>query len=34
MKRKLEAIGAVAYWRKHGFPPQCHPMGATDFNCD
>ena len=34
MKRKLEAIGAVSYWRKHGFPPQCHAVGATDFNCD
>ncbi len=34
MKRKLVAIGAVAYWRANGFPPQCHPLGASDFNCD
>jgi len=34
MKHKLEAMGAVAYWRATGFPPQCHPAGATDFNCD
>ena len=34
MKHKLEAMGVVAYWRAKGFPPQCHPAGATDFNCD
>jgi hypothetical protein len=34
MKRKLEKTGAVSYWRAKGFPPQCHPLGATDFNCD
>jgi len=21
------------YWRKHGFPPQCRPIGETDFEC-
>ena len=21
------------YWRKHGFPPQCRPLGADDFEC-
>jgi hypothetical protein len=21
------------YWRKHGFPPQCQPIGASDFEC-
>jgi TolB-like protein len=34
MKRKLERMGVVAYWRAKGFPPQCHPVGAKDFNCD
>jgi tetratricopeptide (TPR) repeat protein len=34
MKAKLAKIGAVAYWRAKGFPPQCHPVGANDFNCD
>jgi TolB-like protein len=34
MKRKLERMGAVAYWRANGFPPQCHALGATDFRCD
>ena len=22
-----------AYWRKHGFPPQCRPLGEDDFEC-
>jgi TolB-like protein len=34
MKRKLTNMGVPAYWRAKGFPPQCHPVGATDFNCD
>jgi tetratricopeptide (TPR) repeat protein len=21
------------YWRKHGFPPQCKPIGESDFEC-
>lgn len=21
------------YWRAHGFPPQCRPIGADDFEC-
>ena len=21
------------YWREHGFPPQCKPLGAIDFDC-
>jgi TolB-like protein len=33
-KRKLEAQGVVAYWRKHGYPPQCRASGAGDFTCD
>jgi TolB-like protein len=34
MKLKLQKMGVVAYWRAKGFPPQCHPAGANDFNCD
>ena len=34
MKRKLERMGAVAYWRAKGFPPQCRAVGAKDFTCD
>jgi TolB-like protein len=33
-KRALEIDGAPAYWRAHGFPPQCRPVGDTDFECD
>lgn len=21
------------YWRKHGFPAQCRPIGDADFEC-
>jgi hypothetical protein len=34
MKRRLVNEGVVAYWRKHGFPPQCRALGADDFTCD
>ncbi len=34
MKRRLVNEGVVAYWRKHGFPPICRPVGASDFTCD
>ncbi|MBA3543876.1 MAG: hypothetical protein H0T83_05490 [Chthoniobacterales bacterium] len=32
-KRTHERLGVVTYWRQHGFPPQCRPIGATDFEC-
>ena len=32
-KRILERIGAPAYWREHGYPPQCRPVGVDDFEC-
>jgi adenylate cyclase len=33
---KVHAIasGLPEYWRKHGFPPQCRPVGRDDFKCD
>lgn len=34
MKRKLERVGVPAWWRAHGYPLQCHAVGAKDFNCD
>jgi adenylate cyclase len=34
MKNKLKAQGVPAYWRAKGFPPQCHALGADDFQCD
>ena len=33
-KRTLERLGVVTYWRKHGYPPQCRPLGEADFECD
>ena len=33
-KHKLDAQGVTSYWRKHGYPPQCRPVGAADFTCD
>lgn len=33
-KRILEEAGIAAYWRKHGFPPQCRPESGSDFTCD
>ncbi len=26
--------GVLDYWREHGFPPQCRPVGADGFVCD
>jgi len=33
-KRLMRLIGLPEYWRKHGFPPQCRPLGDDDFECD
>ncbi len=33
-KRLMRQTGMPVYWRKHGFPPQCRPVGADDFECD
>lgn len=27
-------LRVLAYWRAHGFPPQCRAVGKTDFTCD
>jgi TolB-like protein len=32
-KRILEQVGVPAYWREHGYPPQCRPVGAHDYEC-
>jgi TolB-like protein len=32
-KRMMREIGLPDYWRKHGFPPQCEPVGDDDFEC-
>jgi len=33
-KEMLDSSGVLGFWRKHGFPPQCRPVGASDFHCD
>lgn len=38
-KAHMKARSVDAYWRKHGFPPQCKPVGpqtadSGDFECD
>jgi TolB-like protein len=32
-KRILEQVGVPAYWREHGYPPQCRAVGADDYEC-
>jgi len=34
MKQRLEKMGVVAYWRRNGFPPQCHAAAGGTFSCD
>jgi hypothetical protein len=33
-KRMIREMGLPEYWRKHGFPPLCRPLGDDDFECD
>jgi hypothetical protein len=33
-KRILALQGVPVYWREHGYPPQCRPVGADDFECE
>jgi TolB-like protein len=33
-KAHMTASGLPEYWRKHGFPPQCKPVGKDDFDCE
>ncbi len=33
-KKVLERLGVPVYWRKHGYPPQCRPLGTNDYVCD
>jgi adenylate cyclase len=32
-KRMMRGDGLPEYWRKHGFPKQCRPVGHSDFDC-
>jgi adenylate cyclase len=33
-KQLVEELGLQDYWRSDGFPPQCRPLGESDFECD
>ena len=33
-KALIERLGIAAYWREHGYPPQCRAVGKLDFTCD
>lgn len=33
-KQAMIVRGLPDYWREHGFPPQCRPIGEDDFECD
>ncbi|MDX2427774.1 MAG: tetratricopeptide repeat protein [Xanthomonadales bacterium] len=30
----ISEVGAPAYWREKGFPPNCRPLGEEDIECD
>lgn len=32
-KRLMRERKLDVYWRKHGFPPRCKPLGRDDFEC-
>ena len=32
-RRLLENLGVPAYWREHGYPPQCRPVGTDSYEC-
>jgi hypothetical protein len=33
MTHILERLDVPAYWREHGYLPQCRPLGADDYEC-
>jgi len=33
-KQGIARMGLEKYWRKHGFPARCRPLGEDDFECD
>ena len=33
-KEQVRRDGILELWRTRGFPPQCRPLGADDFECD
>ena len=33
-RRLIRDLGLPEFWREHGYPPQCRPVGDNDFECD
>jgi hypothetical protein len=33
-KSMIRDSGVHAYWQTRGFPPNCKPLAADDFECD
>lgn len=33
-KKAVSEFNMLPFWQTHGFPPQCHPIGDQDFECD
>ncbi len=33
-KKTVREFNMLAFWRSHGFPPQCRLIGDDDFECD
>lgn len=33
-KQMVTDMGLVAFWREHGWPDLCRPLGEEDFECD
>ena len=33
-KNYVRSLGFVDYWKQHGWPDLCHPVGTDDFECD
>ncbi|HRP35373.1 MAG TPA: hypothetical protein PLI48_05745, partial [Gammaproteobacteria bacterium] len=33
-KEYIRGTGVFDYWRDHGYPPMCRPVGEDDFSCD
>jgi len=33
-RNRIRQSGLLDFWRAHGFPPQCRPVGTDDFACD
>ena len=33
-KNYVRSLGFVDYWRQHGWPDLCHPVGINDFECN